>query len=404
MKALVKEDSVPHIKAKQKGDPPTLADFNKYVRSLIAHHWEDIGVELLDEDNQSHIAIIRANHPDDVEKCCTNLFTVWTQRQPHDVSWSTLIEAVRNAGLEKESEKIERMFPISSEHTKSYPETSSTKLDTMLSPETAEDYEFVDVKCTIATLDKEVRQEYAKFMTKLSKHFTKLSISTDDILLSFSCLKDDQAISNDMRSSTNIQEFMKELSKTQARYNFGTTARLACMHGGAKGEQLVEKYEKKLKVHLLKRITVKLPTAHKAERIVVKFDEKREKFTEEKITEFRCTISKLLKLEVKEFVLVSVRDGCVELTFLLPSTYVSRVEQYIDMISDYLEEWNVLSVTIMGEIVWQQNTSSENQEDDPRPPPPKRVMRNRQWRHHLNDIRLPGRPGRRVYTSAGLRD
>jgi len=216
----------------------------------------------------------------------------------------------------------------------------------MLSPESTEDYEFVDVKCTIATLDKEVRQEYSNFMTKLSKLFTKLSISTDDILLSFSCLEDDEAISNDMRSSTNIQSFMQGLSKTQAWYNFGTTARLACMYGKAKGEQLVGEYEKKLKVHLLKRITVKLPRAHKAERIVVKFDEKREKFTEEKITELRCTISKILKLEVKEFVLVSVKDGCVELTFLLPSNVVPLIKQNIDTISDYLEEWNVISVTI----------------------------------------------------------
>ena len=227
-------------------------------------------------------------------------------------------------------------------------EPTSTKLDALLSPESSEDCEFVDVKCTIAKLDKEVRLEYAKFMTKLSKLFTKMSVSTDDILLSFSCLEDEQEISNDMRSSTDIQSFMQELSKTQAWYNFGTTARLACMFGGGKGEQLVEEYEKKLKVHLLKRITAKLPKAHKAERIVVKFDEKREKFTEERITEFRCTVSKLLKLEVNEFVLVSVRDGCVELTFLLPAAAISHVEQYIDTISDYLEEWNVISVTIKG--------------------------------------------------------
>jgi len=248
----------------------------------------------------------------------------------------------------------------------------------MLSPESTEDYEFVDVKCTIATLDKEARQEYSKFMTKLSKLFTKLAISIDDILLSFSCLEDDQAISNDMRSSTNIQSFMQGLSKSQAWYNFGTTARLACMYGDTEGQQLVEEYEKKLKKHLLKRITAKLPKAHKAERIVVKFDENREKFTEEKITEFRCTISKLLKIDVKEFVLVSVKDGCVELTFLLPSVIIPLINQNIDMVSDYLEEWNVISVTIKrlvnhlakincnnisfiySEIVWHRNTSSEN--------------------------------------------
>jgi len=231
------------------------------------------------------------------------------------------------------------------EHSKPY--KTSTKLNIMLSPESTEEHEFVDVKCTITKLDKDVQQEYANFMTKLSKLFTENAISTDDILLSFSCLEDDREISNDMRSSTTIQSFMRELSKTQAWYNFDTTARLACMYGGGKGKQLVEEYEKKLKVHLLKRITAKLPKAHKAERIVVKFDEKRENFTEERITEFRCTLSKLLRLEMKEFVLVSVRDGCVELTFLLPATVVP-IDLHIDTLEHYLEEWNVLSVTIKG--------------------------------------------------------
>ena len=217
----------------------------------------------------------------------------------------------------------------------------------MLNPKTTEDQEFVDLKCTIANLDKDVKQEYAKFMAKLLKLFIENETSTDDILLSYSCLEDDHEISTDMRSSTTIQSFMQELSKTQAWYHFGTAARLACMHGEEKGEQLVKEYEKKLKVHLLKRITAKLPKVHKAERIVVKFDEKRENFTEERITEFRCTLSKLLRLEMKEFVLVSVRDDCVELTFLLPADAVP-LDLHIDTVEDYLEEWNVLSVTIKG--------------------------------------------------------
>ena len=80
------------------------------MRSLIAHRWEDVGIELLSEHNQSQIAIIKANCHGDVEKCSTNLFTVWNQQQPDHVTWSTLIKAVRNVGLVKEAEKIEKLF------------------------------------------------------------------------------------------------------------------------------------------------------------------------------------------------------------------------------------------------------------------------------------------------------
>jgi len=73
------------------------------VRPLIAAYWEDVGVQLLSRDNQSQIKIIKANCNGDVEKCCTNLFDVWTQRQPDNCTWQILFEAVRNAGLVHEA-------------------------------------------------------------------------------------------------------------------------------------------------------------------------------------------------------------------------------------------------------------------------------------------------------------
>jgi len=223
-----------------------------------------------------------------------------------------------------------------------------SKVDVLLSPTSTEDHELIDTKCAVDELDEEVRHEYAKFMRDLLQLFTKMSVPTDDVLLSFSCLEDDQNISIDMRSSSNMKSFMQALSKTQSWYNFGTTARLACMHGESEGERLVEEYEKKLKVHLLKRI--KLPAAHKAERIVIKFNEKREKFTEEKIIKFRRIVSRVLTLETKEFVFVSVEDGCVQLTFLFPSAIVRQAKQAMDTISDDLKEWKVISIRIKGSV------------------------------------------------------
>lgn len=147
----------------------------------------------------------------------------------------------------------------------------SSKLDTILNPTSKEDHQLVNTKYAIDGLDEKVRREYAKYMLDLLNLFIEMSVSTDDILLTFSCLEDDQSIDNDMRRSTTMKSFMQALSKTQSQYNFGTIAQLACMHGESKGKRLVEEYEAKLKVHLSKRI--KIPVAHKAKRIVIKFDE-----------------------------------------------------------------------------------------------------------------------------------
>ena len=80
------------------------------MRSLIASRWEDVAVQLLSEEHQKEISIIRANHHGDVEKCCSSLFTIWSQRQPGDVTWRALIEAMKNARFTNEANQIENML------------------------------------------------------------------------------------------------------------------------------------------------------------------------------------------------------------------------------------------------------------------------------------------------------
>ena len=83
------------------------------MRSLIAARWEDVGVQLLSEQHHKEIDIIKANHHGNVEKCCSTLFTVWSQRQPGNVTWRALIGAIRNAHLTNEANQIEKMLMMS---------------------------------------------------------------------------------------------------------------------------------------------------------------------------------------------------------------------------------------------------------------------------------------------------
>ena len=204
------------------------------------------------------------------------------------------------------------------------------------------------MKCIINKLDEEVQREYAYFMTELLNLFSKLQISKDDILFTFSSLEGHSAITKEMRLATNLQQFMLALASSQSWYNFGTMATLACTFGGDEGRKLVELYEQKLKVHLLKRITCKPPEDFKTETIEVKFDEKKEHFTEEKIIKFRNTLAKCLKLEPEDFVFLSVKSGCVKLTFLFPSQHIPHIKHNVASGTDDLIQCNVLSVIIKG--------------------------------------------------------
>ena len=229
-----------------------------------------------------------------------------------------------------------------------HPETPSSQLDTMLSPSSPRDFQLVHVKCVINKLDEEVQQEYSQFMIELLNLLTKLLVSKDDVLFMFSLLEGHSAVTKEMRIATNLKSFMSALTSSQSWYNFGTMAMLACTFGRNEGRKLVKSYEQKLKVHLLKRITCKPPEDIKTEAIEVKFDEKKEHFTEEKIIKFRNTLAKCLKLEPEDFVFLSVESGCVKLTFLFPSRHIPCVKYNIASGTDDLIQCNVLSVIIRG--------------------------------------------------------
>ena len=84
---------------------------NRYVRADIATKWHDVGVELLDVEDEPALDAIKVNSPGDVDKCTAEMLQLWLKRKP-DASWNQLIEAFRapNIKLEALASKIEGML------------------------------------------------------------------------------------------------------------------------------------------------------------------------------------------------------------------------------------------------------------------------------------------------------
>ena len=78
----------------------------KFVKNDIAFKWEELGVELLDEEQLSKLRHI-AKDEHEVEDCCTKLFNYWLDTDP-DASWNKLLEALKNIKQNYLAEKIER--------------------------------------------------------------------------------------------------------------------------------------------------------------------------------------------------------------------------------------------------------------------------------------------------------
>ena len=201
-------------------------------------------------------------------------------------------------------------------------------------------------KCMVNQLDKEVRREYAKFATDLLSLFERKGVSVNNAIFAFAHLNEESDITSDMREAADIQAFLLALRRTQSWYNFDTTAYLAESLGGAEGEKLVEAYKGKLKVHVIKRRKAfKIQTRE----FMVKLDYEREQFTAGKRVELRNTIASLMNLSYKHIVPKSIKNGCVELTYLFSSIHdVSKIESAIGEYSNELKKERVVLVSIDG--------------------------------------------------------
>ena len=195
-------------------------------------------------------------------------------------------------------------------------------------------------------MDDEVLQAYTEFGIALLSLFKKKSVSVDDAIFVVTYrTKNESAITSGMREAKDIQAFLLALKGTQSWYDFEVTASLAASLGGKKGKKLVKSYESKLKKHLdEQRITFEV----KSQRFVVKIDDVQEQFTQKKRMKFHNTVVKLMKLKHNDLVLRSIREGCVELTYLFQSTLASKIRYAIGEYIDELKELRIISVSIDG--------------------------------------------------------
>ena len=79
-------------------DRPALKYLNKYVKAAIAIKWHDIGVELLDIEDEPLVNAIKDNYPKDVDKCTAEMLQLWLERKP-EASWDQLLEAFREPNI-----------------------------------------------------------------------------------------------------------------------------------------------------------------------------------------------------------------------------------------------------------------------------------------------------------------
>ena len=92
-------------------DRPALKYLNKYVKPNITAKWYDLGVELLDVEDEPLLNTIKVDHHRDSDRCTAEMLQLWLERKS-DASWNQLIQAFRepNIKLETLALKVECML------------------------------------------------------------------------------------------------------------------------------------------------------------------------------------------------------------------------------------------------------------------------------------------------------
>ena len=68
----------------------------------VASKWYELGVELLDEEEEFKLKIIESNYDKDVMKCCFEMFRVWLDTNS-DANWRQIVEALKSPGVDLSS-------------------------------------------------------------------------------------------------------------------------------------------------------------------------------------------------------------------------------------------------------------------------------------------------------------
>lgn len=88
-------------------DKPSHRQLYMYAIKEVAPHWYNLGVQLLKEESVYMLKSIKENHPNNVQKCCSEMFDYWL-RTDTNASWNTLIVALEQSGQNALAVKIKR--------------------------------------------------------------------------------------------------------------------------------------------------------------------------------------------------------------------------------------------------------------------------------------------------------
>ena len=155
-------------------------------------------------------------------------------------------------------------------------------------------------QAAIQDSEENARGKFGRFLFHASQLMEREQVDLPSLKLTWKGLKG--KISEEACQSGDIVSFLMAISKSQGPYAYRDLSDLLTLFCGEGGKEIVEEYEKELKLLLNNRV---MPIQANGKRFKVLVDKE---LSETNESDFRITLARLFKCTTKDFLLEDIRD------------------------------------------------------------------------------------------------
>ena len=225
------------------------------------------------------------------------------------------------------------------------------------------------LRCKVVRDSQNITMKFASLVLGVYRLLVHLQVPIDEIrmvLCYFGCFKNVHKSGNvsmfsnssDIAKAQDLASLIECLHNYSSWFNYGLIKFVATKFGKEEGEKLVADYEEDLTKYYENLIAYACPefSLNKGlppgyEHLVVKVDWDYQSTKVQDVALFQASISSILGLEPEVFQLRSIEEGCVRLTWAIPSVVVRHVLLQAQQCKNALQEWAVLFVWVAGKCV-----------------------------------------------------
>ena len=178
-------------------------------------------------------------------------------------------------------------------------------------------------RAEIQQSEKAVKIEYGEFLCHAARLMEKKHVCLPDVKVTWSGY--DSEMSPDACEAKDIRSFLMAVRGNQGPYAYENIAALLILFCKKEGKKLVAEYEAKLKSQLHPRV---MPVKRKGKQFEVKIDRELGHESKSAALDFRNTLATLFECRATDFLLEDIRDGCIELIYVVPSELADNLQRY----------------------------------------------------------------------------